>query len=138
MDHPSTLYDVVGIKGTYGVSMPEKDSSDFRHVEPPLAIRCFLFSGKTMVDESISGCVTGVTASGVEAALEKELPVHSNLRVLIPTGEEPHLFEFYAKVLSLHGSDGVSSRIKARLGFTWLPENTKVFLEGKAPGIFGG
>jgi hypothetical protein len=91
-----------------------------------------------MVDESISGCITSITASGVEAALERELPVHSNLRVFLPTGEEPPLFEFYAKVLSLHGSDSVSSRIKARLGFTWLPENTKVFLEGKAPGSFGG
>jgi len=136
MEHPSTLYDVIGITGTYVVSVTDTDSSEFRHVEPPLAMRCFLFSGKTVLDESISGCVTGVTASGVEAALEKELPVHSNLRVLIPTGEEPHPFEFYAKVLSLHGSDSVSSRIKARLGFTWLPENTKGFLEGRAPGVF--
>jgi adenylate cyclase len=138
MDHPSTLYEVIGIKGTYGISMPVKDSLDFTGVEPPLACRCFLFSGKTMVDESISGCITGITASGVEAALEKELPVHSNLRVLLPTGEEPHLFEFYAKVLSLHGFDSVSSRIKATLGFTWLPDNTKLFLKAKAPGIFRG
>jgi adenylate cyclase len=131
MDHLSTLYDVTGIKGTYDLSLPENDPVDFRSVEPALGFRCFLFSGKTMVDEPISGWITGIAASGVEASLEKDLPLHSNLKVLLTVGGESNLFEFYAKIVSLCGSG--LPMTKARLGFTWLPENTKVFLKGKAP-----
>jgi class 3 adenylate cyclase len=136
MDHPSTLYDVAGIKGRHGVSLPEKEPMDFISLEPPLALRCFLFSGKTMVDESIPGYITGVDASGAEATMGRELPVHSNLKVLLPTEEEANVFEFYAKVVSLSGSESVSSGIRVRLGFTWLPESTKMYLREKAPGIF--
>jgi class 3 adenylate cyclase len=136
MDHPSTLYDLISIKGRHDLSLPEKGFAGFTSLEPPLAIRCFLFSGKTMVDESISGYITGIAASGAEATMGKELPVHSNLKVLLAMEEEANVFEFYAKVVSLRGSDSVSSWIRVRLAFTWLPESTKIFLSEKAPGIF--
>lgn len=127
IDQPVTLYDVIGIKGKYGVSLPEKAIEEYTILDPPLAISCFALEGKTVSEKAVKGYLTGLAQSGLEASLDGKVEVRSNLKVLLGSPEAASLSEFYAKVTSIDRPEGMFSHLRARLEFTSLPEDTRAF-----------
>jgi adenylate cyclase len=131
IDHPVTLYDVTGMKETYELSLPKKVVYPLAKLESPVPITCFPIKGKTVSEASISGLITHLGESTIEVSLDQQVEAHSNLKVLLTPKDSPGLAEVYAKVVSVEPSESTSSHIKARLEFTWLPEEVKSFLVKK-------
>jgi adenylate cyclase len=134
IDHPITLYDIIGMEGNYQISLAEKEPQLFADLESPLPISCFLMEGKTVSEMNIPGCITRLGASAAEVSLEKRVANHSNLKILLAPEEALGLSEAYAKVVLLDQSSPTSSNIRGRLEFTYLPEDVKSFLEKKRSG----
>ena len=129
MDQAVTLYDVKGIKGKYEVSLYEMAPEEFRGLDAPLAMICFVVEGKTVSDRGIPGHITGLSPLGAEAALDEAVGLLSNLKILLVSAGASSLSEIYAKVTSIDPSTTASSRVAVCLRFTSLPEDTKRFLD---------
>jgi adenylate cyclase len=123
-----TLYDVGGMGGEYQIALPEKEVCTFIKVEPPIPIACLALEGKTVSGTSISGYITHFGGSAADVSMEQPLEVRSNLKILFVSEEASGLSEVYAKVMSVELSDPKSSKFKARLEFTWFPDDTKAFI----------
>jgi adenylate cyclase len=132
MDQPVTLYDVVGMGGEYQVALPEKEARPLIKVDPPIHIACLSVVGKTVSETSISGYITHFRGSAADVSIEKPLEVRSNLKILFVQEEASGLSEVYAKVMSVEPFHPKSSNFKARLEFTWLPEDAKAFIHALA------
>ena len=132
MDQPVTLYDVVGMGGEYQVALPEKEARPLIKVDPPIHIACLSVVGKTVSETSISGYITHFRGSAADVSIEKPLEVGSNLKILFVQEEASALSEVYAKVMSVEPFHPKSSNFKARLEFTWLPEDAKAFIHALA------
>jgi class 3 adenylate cyclase/CHASE2 domain-containing sensor protein len=128
IDQPVTLYDVSGMGGTYQVTLPEKETHPFIKVEPPIPIVCLPLEGKIVSEASVSGHMTHFGGSTAEVSLEQQLGIRSNLKILITSERASKLSQVYAKVMSIERSEVMPSRFKARLEFTWLPDDVKAFL----------
>ncbi len=128
---PVALYDVDGIKGRYGVSLPDKPTEEFRSLKPPLAMTCFVVEGKAISERAISGRLTGLAPMAAEASLEREMELHANLKILLVSPETSVLPELYAKVTAVDRPEGASANVRTRLEFTSLPQETKRFLNEK-------
>jgi len=129
IDQAVTLYDVNGIKGKYEVSLSEKAPEEFRSLERPLAISCFVVEGKAVSERAIPGHITGLSPSGAVASLDKEVGLLSNLKILLVSSETSSLSEIYAKVTSIDPPATTSPHVRICLRFTSLPEDTKHFLD---------
>ena len=129
VDDPVILYDVIGMGGKYQLSLPEEPTDPFAILDPPLPINCFPLDGKAVSESSIPGYITHMGGIAAQVSLEKEVAVHSNLKILLMPHKAPGLSEAYSKVVSLEQQDPVTSRFRVRLEFTWLPEDAKEFLE---------
>lgn len=129
IDQAVTLYDVNGMKGKHQVSLSEKAPEEFRSVDPPLAITCFVVEGKAISERAIPGRLTGLSPSGAEASLDKKVELLSNLKILLVSTETSSLSEIYAKVTSIDPPATTSPHVRVCLRFTSLPEDTKHFLD---------
>ncbi len=129
IDRPVTLYNVVGMGGEYQVSLPKKEAVWLIKVEKPIPIICSPLEGKTVSEASISGQITRIGATAAEVFMEQEVEVRSNLKILLTGAETSGLSEVYAKVISVEPSSSTFFQFKAHLEFTWLPEDTKRFLQ---------
>jgi len=128
IEQPVTLYDVGGMGGEYQIALPEKEVRPFVEVKPPIPIACLSLQGKMVSETSISGHITHVAGSEVDVSMEQPLEVRSNLKILFVSEEALGCSDVYAKVISAEPSDPKSSKCKARLQFTWLPEDAKAFI----------
>ncbi len=74
---------------------------------------------------------TGGDANALEAEilLDHDVAVRSNLKILLDLGSEQNISEVYAKVISQEALEQPSLGVKARLEFTWLPEDVKSIIE---------
>jgi hypothetical protein len=131
VDHPLTLYDVQGIKGTYTITSTEKDAPSLIPLTSPLPIRCFLLEGKTVSEVGISGYITGLSTARVEVLLERAVANHANLKMRVGENEGLNPSDTYAKVVSVAASTSTSSETRVLLDFTFLPEEVTIFLERK-------
>ena len=134
IDHSVTLYDVKGIKGKHEVSLYEMAPEEFRGLDAPLAMICFIVEGKTVSDREIPGHITGLSPLGAEVTLDEAVELFSNLKILLVSTETSFLSEIYAKVTSIDPSTATSSRVAVCLRFTSLPEDTKRFLDKRFHG----
>ena len=128
IDQPVTLYDVGGMGGKYQVALPEKEARSFIKVEPPIPIACLSVEGKTVSETSISGYITHFSGGAVEVSMEQQLEVRSNLKILFVGEKASGLSEAYGKVISVEPPEPKSSQFRARLEFTWLPDDAEAFL----------
>ena len=129
IDQPMTIYDVNGIKGKYEVSLHGKVPEEFRILDAPLAITCFVLEGKAVSERAIPGHITGLSPFGAEASLDKQVGLLSNLKILLVSTEASSLSEIYAKVTAIDPPATTSPHVRVCLRFTSLPEDTKRFFD---------
>ncbi len=129
IDQAVTLHDVKGIKGKYEVTLHEMAPEEFRGLNAPLAMICFVVEGKTVSDRGIPGRLTGLSPLGAEVTLDEAVALFSNLKILLVSTGTSSLSEIYAKVTSIDPPTTTSSHVSASLRFTSLPEDTKRFLD---------
>jgi adenylate cyclase len=129
IDHPITLYDVVGMGGKYQIALLENEVPPLSEIKPPIPIACLSLEGKMVLETSVSGYITHFGGSAADVSLKQPLEVRSNLKILLVSEEASGLSEGYAKVMSLDASDSKSSTFEARLEFTWLPDDVKTFIQ---------
>ncbi|HEY7710534.1 MAG TPA: adenylate/guanylate cyclase domain-containing protein [Candidatus Entotheonella sp.] len=126
LDHPVTLYNVVGLRGTYAVTLPDKTPDVLVALDPPLAISCFPIEGKTVSSHAIPGTLTHLAETAAEALLSGRVMLHSNIRLDLVLPDASILSDIYAKVVALYPDDTTLTQV--RLGFTSVPEPAKAFL----------
>jgi len=131
IDHPVTLYNVIGMKQNRELSLPDKAVHPMVKLESPVPITCFPIKGKTVSEALISGLLTHLGEYEAEVSLEQQVEIHSNVKVLLAPEDSPEMAEVYAKVVSVEPSEATPYQLKARLEFTWLPDNVKTFFNNK-------
>jgi adenylate cyclase len=131
IDHPVTLYNVIGMKQNRELSLPDKAVHPMVKLEFPVPITCFPIKGKTVSETFISGILTHLGEHEAEVSLEQQVEIHSNVKVLLAPEDSPEMAEVYAKVVSVEPSEATPYQLKARLEFTWLPDNVKTFFNNK-------
>jgi len=131
IDHPVTLYNVIGMKQNRELSLPDKAVHPMVKLESPVPITCFPIKGKTVSEAFISGLLTHLGEYEAEVSLEQQVEIHSNVKVLLAPEDSPEMAEVYAKVVSVEPSEATPYQLKARLEFTWLPDNVKTFFNNK-------
>jgi adenylate cyclase len=129
LDRPVTIYDVNGLGGDYGLTLPTRSPETFVSLTPPLPIACFPVHGKAVADTPIAGHMIRLAASAAEVSLTEHVALHTNLRIILTPQAVSGLSEIYAKVLELHATDEGAMPTKVRLGFTSVPSDAKAFLE---------
>ena len=134
IDHPVDVYDVVGLQGSYQVSVPEKKKERLSKLNPPLPIECFLLEEKTISETAISGQIVQFAETVAEAVLTDSVKTHTNLRIIIAADKSSSLPEVYAKVLPADENEAIASQNAIRLQFTWLPEKVKTYLKQRRAG----
>ena len=133
VDAPVTLYDVAGIGAPYQVFLPEKKVATSIRLNPPLAIECFVLEGKIVSDTAIAGHITHLGENSAQVSLDQRLAAYTNLRIGLATPETRKLSEWYAKVLPPDQSPAFAAESNIRLQFTAMPEDTRAYLDSKAP-----
>jgi class 3 adenylate cyclase len=126
LDHPVTLYNVVGLRGAYAATLPDKTPEAFVALDPPLAISCFPIEGKTVSSHAIPGTITHLAETTAEASLSGRVMLHSNILLDLVLLDASILSDVYAKVVALYPDD--TSLTQVRLAFTSVPEPAKAFL----------
>jgi class 3 adenylate cyclase len=126
IDHPVTLYNVVGLRGAYAVALPDTPPETCVVLDPPLAISCFPIEGKTVSSHAIPGTITHLAETTAEASLSGRVMLHSNILLDLVLPDASVLSDIYAKVVALYPDD--TSQTQVRLGFTSVPEPAKAFL----------
>jgi len=129
IDHPVTIYDVLGLKGRYQIRVPQKKIETLVRLDPPLPFNCFSLEGKTISEDAVSGRILQAGETIAEVFLPGPVPAHSNLRILLAPEEAAELPESYAKVLPADEEKSLESAETVRLQFTWLPAEVKAYLE---------
>jgi hypothetical protein len=135
LEHPVTLYDIVGMDGASKLRLPDKDPESFSALEPPLAVACFVLQGKIIADVAITGHITHLSASAAKALLVRHVAVHDNLKILLTMPEASEISALYAKVLALDPADASPEHTLVSLSFTDLANDAKTFLEQQRTGI---
>jgi adenylate cyclase len=131
IDHPATVYDVLGMEGSHPISLKEKETLPVIDLDPPLPIQCFPVEGKTVSEMNIPGYITRLGDATAEVSLEKQVANLSNLKILLVPKETIELSEAYAKVILMDSSSSTSSNVRGRLEFTSIPEDVKDYLKRK-------
>ena len=134
IDHPVTLYDVTGIEGNHQISLVKKEAPSFTDLELPLPVNCFLVKDKTVSETGISGYITRLSDAAAVVSLEKWVPQHSNLKIILAPEKTLRLPEAYAKVVSVDQSDTTATNMRGELEFTSLPEEVKNYFNKKRSG----
>jgi class 3 adenylate cyclase/CHASE2 domain-containing sensor protein len=131
IDHPVRLYDVAGIQGKDAISLPAAQANELTNLKVPLMVSCFRLEGKKVSEKSIQGQITRLALFGAEVLLRGGIQNRSDLKILFHTEAAGHVFEVYAKVVSVENSVGRPDQNKVRLKFTSLSRDTKIFIKEK-------
>jgi hypothetical protein len=94
-------------------------------------VSCFPLEGKKVSEKSIQGRITDLSVSEADVLFQGEIQVRSNLKFLFHTNTAQPLSEIYAKVVMVERLVNQPSQIKARLKFTSLPQDAKVYINKK-------
>ena len=72
-------------------------------------------------------------SSSAKVSLDKQLTVHSNIKIVPIKKSGAKLSEVYAKVLSVDPPEYDPLKTIAGIQFTWLPEDVKAFFKKYVP-----
>lgn len=128
-DHQTTLHSVTGIGGAYQVMLSETPGDTSVEFENPLPAKCFPIHGKTVSKTYITGDIVRFSGSQLEIRLQEAIGVHTNLRIMLESGDVPENTGIYAKVLEVEPYGGLSSHAEAMLEITHLPAATRNYLK---------
>lgn len=116
---PSLLYDVMGIKGKFNLSLPNKDMR-FAELKSGIAVECETLKEKHSTGEKFHAAITGLAGKGALIRPDKQLAPFSNIKLSLTgnlaSGREAPL---YAKVTKEHG-DGTYE-----VTFTFIPREIR-------------
>src|SRR5262249_52726922 len=83
VEQPLTLYDICGMVGPYQVALRDKPQEVLTPLSDPLAMTCYRMHGKAVSAVGMAGQMMAVGLSSATAALDGEVAVHDNLKVLL-------------------------------------------------------
>jgi adenylate cyclase len=123
--HSIRVYDAVGIRGEYEISLPEKEEDHLLSLDPPLPIMCFVVQGKTLGSTPIPGNLIRLGDHSAVVCLSSRLEELSNVKITASSIHLHESLEAYAKVSETMPSSQTSCVCDARLEITWAPKDFK-------------
>ena len=118
---PMCLHDVVGINGSYDVSLIETQTKSLTALDPTIPIECFTVEGKTVSKIPIAGRITHIGDSTAKVILTDQVEAHTNLKIVPSEQKGDNISEFYAKVLPEQGHQDKRSNASLLIRFTTTP-----------------
>ena len=131
LDETMTLYDVIGIGGSYQVFLPEKKATPFTRINSPLPIECFVIKGKAVADRAIAGRITHLGENSAKVVLNEKLSAYTDLRIVLATPVKGGNSELYAKTVSQEKPDASDLHHRTLLQFTSIPKEIKIFFDNR-------
>jgi adenylate cyclase len=129
IETPVTLYDIVGIKGRYKISLPQYPTSPLKLLAKPVKVSCYLLKGKTVSKDHIPAYLISIANMRADIILEQSIDPLTNIKVDFHHLGGSNLPSAYAKVLSVKVQDSDKNRFRAQIEFTYLADEIKRFLE---------
>lgn len=129
INHPVSLYDVIGMHGIHQITLLEKKRDIFTKLDVPLAIECFPLEGKIVSEKAIPGHILHLGTKAAKMILERPVQTYENLSIQLGGQDASNTSEVYGKVLPLEESCSATAREMVLLQFTWLSEEAKIKLE---------
>jgi len=129
IDQPVTVYDVIGLEGTYRLSRIPEERESWVTLDPPFPIRCFSVEETHMSEEAVTGALIRMSGVSAEVSLDRSVRVRCNLKVVVSVPGRQELPELYAKVLSVCRAGDSEAGFAAVLAFTGLPEDIREVLK---------
>ncbi|MBI5638175.1 MAG: hypothetical protein HZA03_09425 [Nitrospinae bacterium] len=116
---PCMIYDVMGIKGKYNVSLPEKRVK-FTMLKTPITLECEILEEKHSTGEKIHASITALASTGAIIYPDKPLAPFLNIKLSL-TGEPASGREapLYAKITKEHGAGAYEAH------FTFIPREIR-------------
>ena len=81
---------------------------------------------------AIAGQITRLAETTAEGTLARQVPIYTNVKLLLAPVGEPQHPDVYAKVVGLTPAD--AGAVQVRLEFTSVPEGAKAFLSRMGQG----
>ncbi|WP_426612522.1 AAA family ATPase [Bradyrhizobium sp. McL0616] len=121
---PITIYEVGGLAGSYGLTLPQRDVQ-WSYLKPPLPIKFRWLIDKEVVGEEHDGLLVRLSTSGVEIQCRTLPPKFTDLKLLFRPSDIPLIGTgIYGKVIGRSSENG-----SFVLHFTAVPpEARKYFL----------
>ncbi|HEX2481054.1 MAG TPA: PAS domain-containing protein, partial [Methylomirabilota bacterium] len=127
IEHPITLYEILGIGGPYKLYLPET-SDALVPLPEEIPVRYALVEGTHLSGDMRKGSFTKLSPKGAEAILEQPVPNFSNLKIhLVGTDGKEIPGALYAKVVG--AVSGSSTCFSVR--FTSMSPEIGTFLRGQ-------
>ena len=105
-----TLYDVVAVRGTYAVALPDTTRMPLVPIEPPLPIVCYPVDQGRVAAVGIAGHVARASREALEVRLERRVEQRSTVLVAFDDAGAQELNQTYGKVERVETiADGASS-----------------------------
>ncbi len=120
LDHPLTLYDVVGFDGDDRLAIPGAAGESFSPLQSSLPIACYPIDGKSVSPTSIAGRLLALAGSGAEVVLDQPVVERSDVKISIAPAAGL-AYEVYGKIV---GSD----RRRTRVAFTSVSDEARAYL----------
>ena len=124
---PMCLYEVIGINGSYDMSLLETPTKSLTALDPPYPIDCFTIEGKTVSEIAIAGRVTHIGDSIAKVLLAHQVEAHTNLRIVPSAPKDPQISELYAKVLPEQVHKDKTSNDTLLIRFSTSPHEIRSF-----------
>lgn len=116
---PTMIYDVIGIKGKYNISLPEKHMK-FTELAPPLPVECEILDEKYSNGEKFHASITAIADKGALIRPDKPFAPFFNIKLSLTgelaTGRKAPL---YAKITKEHGTGMYQAH------FTFIPREIR-------------
>lgn len=123
INHPMKLYDIIGIKGKYNLSLAKETSNELTRLKSPLPINCFLIEDKIVSETVISGHIIRLGLFSAEVILEKTIESHANLKIMLADQKAAGLSGIYAKVAPVCSTNNNLQNTPTILELTWIPKD---------------
>lgn len=116
---PTMIYEVMGIKGNYNISLPEKHVK-FTKLTPPLTVECEILDEKHSSGEKFHASITAIADKGALIYPEKSLAPFFNVKLSL-TGElaTGRKVPLYAKITKGHDAGIYQAH------FTFIPREVR-------------
>jgi class 3 adenylate cyclase len=120
--HPITLYDIGGLGGGYGLTLPSPEVR-WMDVEPAMPISFQWVSGKDVAPEQREGTIVRISRNEAEIQSPTPPPPLTDLKLLLKPAEGRSFAGIYGKVLR-----GGSAERSFILRFTAIPHDARQYL----------
>ena len=124
---PIVAYDLRGIGGPYGLSLPQPEHNTVKLTQP-IAAHYFRIDGKNVSETPMPGLLVAISPKGADVQADEHVPPLTNLKLRLTNADGSEVMgDLYAKVVD--GAAGARATFSIR--FTSMPPEVEILIKSR-------